>query len=187
MTPQTTTFVIHVDDEPGVLNRIASVVRRRAFNIHSVSVGRSDVPGVSRMTLVIDAPHAAAIRLEAHLSKLIQVRRIEDLTNVAAVSRDLAIVKVAADSTSRSQIMQLVEVFRGRVIDVARDSLVIEVTGTEDKVDGFIETLRPFGLLEAARTGRVTMARGVRAARPSRRVAGRPPAGASPDAIACSV
>ena len=160
MTPETTTFVIHVDDEPGVLNRIASVVRRRGFNIHSVSVGRSDLPGVSRMTLVIDAADSAAARLEAHLSKLLQVRRVEDVTHVTSVSRDLGMIKVAADGVSRAAIMQVVDVFRARVIDVAPDSLVVEITGTEDKVDGFLEILRPYGVLEVARTGRVTMARG---------------------------
>lgn len=187
MTPETTTFVLHVDDEPGVLNRIASVVRRRGFNIHSVSVGRSDVPGVSRMTLVIDAADPAAARLEAHLSKLVQVRRVEDVSGVTAVSRDLGMIKVSADTASRAAIMQLVDVFRARVIDVAPDSLVVEITGTEDKVDGFLEILRPYGVLEVARTGRVTMARGAtpRAAakRGSRRAEEEPQGGQ----VACSV
>ena len=187
MTAETTTFVIYVDDEPGVLNRIASVVRRRGFNIHSVSVGRSDVPGVSRMTLVIDAADPAAARLEAHLSKLIQVRRVEDLTSATSVSRDLGMIKVSADAVSRAAIMQLVDVFRARVIDVAPDSLVVEITGTEDKVDGFLEILRPYGVLEVARTGRVTMARGAMpqsATKPIRRRTQVETAGGQ---IACSV
>jgi acetolactate synthase-1/3 small subunit len=187
MTTNITTFVLHVDDEPGVLNRIASVVRRRGFNIDSVSVGRSDVPGVSRMTLVIDAVDSTAGRLEAHLLKLVQVRRVENLTDVASVCRDLAMIKVAADAGSRSHIMQLVDVFRARVIDVAPDSLVIEITGTEDKVDGLLEMLRPYGVLEMARTGRVTMARGVSATTPVRTTAEVEADQAGGEAFACSV
>jgi acetolactate synthase-1/3 small subunit len=163
MTTHVTTLVLHVDDEPGVLNRIASVVRRRGFNINSVSVGGSEVPGLSRMTLVIDGATAAARRLEAHLSKLVQVRHVEDLTHVPSVCRDLAMIKVAADPASRGHIMQLVDVFRARIVDVAPDSLVVEITGTEDKVDGLLGMLRPYGVLEVARTGRVTMARGAAA------------------------
>jgi acetolactate synthase-1/3 small subunit len=186
MTMHTTTFVIHVDDEPGVLNRIASVVRRRGFNIDSVSVGHSDVPGVSRMTLVIDAADPAALRLEAHLSKLVQVRRVENLTTVASVCRDLAMIKVAAGVATRAAIVQLADVFRARVIDVAPESLIVEITGTEDKVDGLVEMLRPFGVLELARTGRVTMARGVPAAIRSHQ-ARAVTLDAAGDAIACSV
>ena len=187
MMPETTTFVLHVDDEPGVLNRIASVVRRRGFNIHSVSVGRSDAPGVSRMTLVIDAADPSAARLEAHLSKLVQVRSVEDVTHVTSVSRDLGMIKVAADSVSRAAIMQLVDVFRARVIDVAPDTLVVEITGTEDKVDGFLEILRPYGVLEVARTGRVTMARGAAPRAETKRGNHRAQAEAAGGAIACSV
>ena len=187
MTPHTTTFVLHVDDEPGVLNRIASVVRRRGFNIDSVSVGRSDAPGVSRMTLVIDAADPAALRLEAHLSKLVQVRRVEDLTHVASVCRDLAMIKVSADSSSRAPIMQLVDVFRARVIDVAPDSLVVEITGTEDKIDGLLDMLRPYGVLEVARTGRVTMARGATGADGLRQTGRRTAEATGGEAVTCSV
>lgn len=183
---RTTTFVIHVDDEPGVLNRIASVVRRRGFNIDSVSVGRSDRPGVARMTLVIDGAGPAALRLEAHLAKLVQVRQVENLTSAASVCRDLALIKVAADASARGAIVQLADVFRARIVDVATDSLIVEITGAEDKVDGLLEMLRPYGVLELARTGRVTMARGAApgAARPQ---AGSVELDAADDTIACSV
>jgi acetolactate synthase-1/3 small subunit len=188
MSANTTTLVVHVEDQPGVLNRIASLVRRRGFNIHSVSVGRSDLPGVSRMTLVIDTADPSALRLEAHLSKLVQVRSVEDLTHVASVCRDLAMIKVSADAASRSQVMQLVDVFRGRVIDVAPDSLVIEITGTEDKVDGMLEMLRPYGVLEVARTGRVTMARGVSSSAGARQQTQQVEAeSAGGEPVACSV
>jgi acetolactate synthase I/III small subunit len=154
------TFVVHVEDRPGVLNRVASLVARRGFNIESVTVGRTDIAGMSRMTLVVDAEESAVPRIQAHLNKLVHVRRVDDLTKVPSVCRDLAMIKVASDAASRSEIMQLVEVFRARVVDVATDSLVIEITGTEDKVDGLVDMLRPYGVLEMARTGRVTMARG---------------------------
>lgn len=183
-----TTFVVHVEDRPGVLNRVASLVRRRGFNIESVTVGRTDVEGISRMTLVVDADEAARPRLQAHLYKLVHVRRVNDVTDVPAVTRDLAMIKVSADPSSRAEIMQLVDVFRARVVDVAPESLVIEITGTEDKVDGLLDMLRPYGILETARTGRVTMARGAA----TRQVNGRPvrqtlTTAAGEDGVACSV
>ena len=186
MTTDVTTLVLHVDDEPGVLNRIASVVRRRGFNINSVSVGRSEVAGLSRMTLVIDGATPAARRLEAYLSKLVQVRRVEDLTHVPSVCRDLAMIKVAADPASRGHIMQLVDVFRARIVDVAPDSLVVEITGTEDKIDGLLDMLRPYGVLEVARTGRVTMARGAAAVADARANV-KPLDASTPGEVACSV
>jgi acetolactate synthase-1/3 small subunit len=154
------TFVVHMEDRPGVLNRVASLIRRRGFNIESVTVGRTETPGLSRMTLVVDTDEAAVARLRSNLDKLVNVRRVQDVTLAAAVVRDLAMIKVSATAQTRSQIMQLADVFRARVVDVAPDSLVIEITGTEDKVDGLLEMLRPYGVLEMARTGRVAMVRG---------------------------
>jgi acetolactate synthase-1/3 small subunit len=193
------TFVVHVEDRPGVLNRVASLVARRGFNIDSVTVGRTDVQGMSRMTIVVDADESAVPRLQAHLYKLVHVRRVEDLTRVASVSRDLAMIKVASDAASRSEIMQLVDVFRARVVDVATDSLVIEITGTEDKVDGLVDMLRPYGVLEMARTGRVSMARGAASSTAHRPVTvdhavrtaasadRRPSAESDDDTVSCSV
>ncbi|HXW08490.1 MAG TPA: acetolactate synthase small subunit [Vicinamibacterales bacterium] len=183
-----TTFVVHVEDRPGVLNRVASLVRRRGFNIESVTVGRTEMTGMSRMTLVVDADEAARPRLKAHLYKLVHVRRVCDLTDVPAVTRDLAMIKVAADPSSRAEIMQLVDVFRARVVDVAPESLVIEITGTEEKVDGLLDMLRPYGILETARTGRVTMARGAVARQNGVRQPRQPWTGAADDAnVAWSV
>ena len=154
-----TTFAVYVDDAPGVLNRVASLFRRRAFNIASLTVGHTDRPGESRMTVVVDTDIPPE-RVEANLYKLIDVRRVEVLAARAAVARDLAMVKVSTSPATRSEIMQLVTVFRARVVDVAPESLIVEITGSEDKVDSLVDVLRPFGILEMARTGRVAMARG---------------------------
>jgi len=154
------TYVLHVDDKPGVLNRVSSLVRRRDYNIESLTVGHTAEAGVSRITLVVDANPEAAHRIEANLYKLVHVLRVENLTEVPAVYRHLALIKVAASVDTRTQIMQLADVFRGRVVDVAPDSLMIEITGTDEKIDGLLEVLRPFGLLEVAKTGRLAMARG---------------------------
>jgi acetolactate synthase-1/3 small subunit len=156
----TTTFIVRVEDRPGVLTRVAEVFRRRAFNIESLTVGHTEAPGVSRMTIVVEADAAAARRLEAHLYKLVNVLRVDTLAERPAVFRDLAMIKVSTTAETRAQIMQLVEVFRARVVDVAPASLIIEITGTEDKIDGLLEVLRPYGVLEMARTGRLAMARG---------------------------
>ena len=154
------TFAVYVDNKPGVLNRVASLVRRRAFNIESLTVGHTDRPGVSRMTVVMESDERAVPRIEANLYKLVNVISVENITPKPAVFRDLAMIKVAATEASRGPIMQLVDVFRARVIDVSPESLIIEITGTEDKIDGLVEMLRPYGVLEMARTGRVAMARG---------------------------
>jgi acetolactate synthase-1/3 small subunit len=157
-----TTFAVYVEDKPGVLTRVSSLFRRRAFNIESLTVGHTDKPGVSRMTIVVDTDELGARRIEAHTYKLVNVLRVENITAGPGVYRDLAMIKVAASAESRTHIMQLVDVFRARVVDVAPDSLIIEITGTEDKIDGLLEVLKPYGVLEMARTGRVAMARGVR-------------------------
>lgn len=154
------TFAVYVQDHPGVLNRVASLFRRRAFNIESLTVGHTECAGVSRMTIVVDAPDSSRTRIEANLYKLIDVDRIESIAIENAVYRDLALIKVAASQATRSEVMQLVHVFRARVVDVAPESLVVEITGTEDKIDGLIDVLRPYGLLEMVRTGRVAMTRG---------------------------
>lgn len=167
-----TTFAVYVDDTPGVLNRVASLFRRRAFNIVSLTVGHTERPGISRMTIVVDADEAGARRIEANLYKLVNVLRVENVSAVPSISRDLALIKVAATQDSRGDIMQLVDVFRARVVDVAPDSLVIETTGTEDKIDGLLEVLRPYGVIEMVRTGRVAIARGLQASRAENAAAG---------------
>src|SRR6187401_1326880 len=154
------TYVLHVDDKPGVLNRVSSLVRRRDYNIESLTVGHTSEAGVSRITLVVDANPEAAHRIEANLYKLVHVLRVENLTDVPTVYRHLALIKVATTVETRTQVMQLADVFRARVVDVAPDSLIIEATGTDEKIEGLLEILRPFGLLEVARTGRLAMSRG---------------------------
>jgi len=157
------TLIALVEDKPGVLNRVASLFRRRAFNIDSLTVGHTEKPGISRMTIVINSDEVDAERVVANLYKLVNVIQVDDLGRYAAVSRDLAMVKVAADSVNRLEIMQLVDVFRARIVDVANDSLIIEITGDEDKIDSFVEVLRPYGIIEMVRTGVVAMARGAQA------------------------
>jgi len=154
------TFVVYVDNKPGVLNRVASLFRRRAFNIESLTVGHTEQAGVSRITVVVDTDSYGARRLEAHLYKLVPVKRVEDISTIPSIVRDLALIKVAATSEGRAQVMQLVDVYRARVVDVGPESLVIETTGTEDKIDSLLDVLRPYGVIEMVRTGRVAMARG---------------------------
>jgi acetolactate synthase-1/3 small subunit len=170
------TYVVHVADKPGVLNRVSSLVRRRNYNIESLTVGHTGTPGITRMTVVVDADPEAADRIEANLYKLVHVLKVENVTAMPTVYRYLALVKVAATVETRTQIMQLADVFRARVVDVAPDSLIIEITGTDEKIDGLLEILRPFGLLEVARTGCLAMSRGktTRAGRSSDSIADEP-------------
>jgi acetolactate synthase-1/3 small subunit len=154
------TFVAYVEDLPGVLNRVSSLFRRRGFNIASLTVGRTDKEGVSRMTIMLEADDDTARRLEANLYKLVNMLLVQDLTHDAAVERDLMLVKVRADLATRSQVMQLCDVFRARVVDVAPATLMIEATGTGEKLEGFLEVLRPFGIVEMVRTGGIAMTRG---------------------------
>jgi acetolactate synthase I/III small subunit len=164
------TFAVYVDNKPGVLNRVASLFRRRAFNIESLTVGHTETADVSRMTVVVDTDEYGARRLEAHLYKLVPVRRVDNITTRPVIERDLALIKVAVSGDSRTHVMQLVDVYRARVVDVSADSLVIETTGTEDKIESLIDVLRPFRIIEIVRTGLIAMLRGTGAAeRPARR------------------
>jgi len=155
------TLGILVEDKPGVLTRVASLFRRRAFNIESLTVGHTEQPGLSRMTIVIDGNQTSVERVTANLYKLVNVIQVADLSEAPSVIRDLAMVKVNVTAASRTEVMQLVEVYRARIVDVANDSLIIEITGDENKVNSFVDVLRPFGILEMVRTGVVAMERGV--------------------------
>ena len=157
--PTLRTFIAYVEDLPGVLNRITSLFRRRNYNIVSLTVGRTEKPGVSRMTIVLEADDDAARRIEANLYKLVNVLFVEDTTQVATMVRELALVKVRADAANRSEVMRLCDVFRARVVDVGPEALVAEITGTDEKIDGLVDVLRPFGILEMVRTGAVAMLR----------------------------
>lgn len=154
------TLVALVENKPGVLTRVASLFQRRSFNIDSLTVGRTENSGVSRITIVCDTDNESAGRLTNYLNKLVNIVRVEDITDKPMVSRDLAMVKVSVNAVTRAEVMQLVDVFRARIIDVGNDSLMIEITGGEDKIEGFIETLKPFGILEMVRAGVVAMGRG---------------------------
>jgi acetolactate synthase I/III small subunit len=154
------TFVVYVENKPGVLTRVASLFRRRAFNIESLTVGRTEKPEVSRMTITVEADRDQARRIEANLYKLVNVLLVENITSQPVISRDLAMIKVSATHGERSHVLELAEVFRARVVDVAAESLVIEITGDEDKIDGLLDVLRPYGILEMVRTGIVAMRRG---------------------------
>ena len=154
------TFAVYVDNKPGVLNRVASLFRRRAFNIESLTVGHTELAGLSRMTIVVNTDERGARLVEANLYKLIPVRRVDNITRSPQIARDLALIKVSALGDARTQVMQLVDVYRARIVDVSPESLVIETTGAEDKVDSLLEVLRPYGIIEMVRTGRVAMTRG---------------------------
>jgi acetolactate synthase-1/3 small subunit len=154
------TLVVHVENKPGVLNRVASLFRRRAYNIESLAVGHTEKPGVSRMSITVETDDGGAARLEAHLYKLVNVLHVQNVTNMPAIFRDLAMIKVAANHETRTGLIQLAMAFRAHVVDVGTESLVLEVTGTEDKIDSLLEVLRPYGVLEMVRTGRVAMSRG---------------------------
>jgi len=154
------TLVAWVEDKPGVLNRVASLFRRRAFNIESLTVGHTQEPGVSRMTIVVDGERTDTEKVVQNLYKLVNVIKVEDVTEEPSVMRDLALIKVGASNGSRSEVMQIVETFRARVVDVGLKTLTVEVTGTEEKINGLVDVLRPFGVEEMVRTGRVAMTRG---------------------------
>src|SRR5512141_3167592 len=157
------TFIALVENKPGVLNRVASLFRRRNFNIESLAVGRTDNPAVSRMTIVVSCPNGDmdAHRIEANLYKLVNVIDVQDVTHQPAVTRDLALIKVKVGPERRAEVNELASIFRARIVDVGADSVIIEITGTEDKIEGLTELLRPIGIVEMVRTGQVAMTRGV--------------------------
>lgn len=150
-----------VEDKPGVLNRISSLFRRRNFNIESLAVGHSEIPGASRLTIVTDEEELLRRNIiKENLRKLINVIDVEDITDSPSVIREHALIKVRVDSGTRSEVSNLVEIYRARIIDVSTKSLVIEVAGEPQKVDSMIEVLAPFGVLEIARAGKVALTRG---------------------------
>lgn len=154
------TISMLVEDKAGVLNRVASLFRRRNFNIQSLAVGGSEQPGLSRMTIVVLADPAQVEQVRKQLDKLINVVKVTDLTDDDMVARELALIKVAATPSSRSEIIQIVDIFRANIVDVAVDSVTVEVTGDEDKVNSLFELLRGFGIKEIVRTGRIALTRG---------------------------
>jgi acetolactate synthase-1/3 small subunit len=154
------TLVALVEDRPGVLNRVASLIRRRSFNIDSIAVGPAEQPDFSRMTIVVEGDAAKVEQARKQLDKIIEVLKIVDITDEDMVARELALVKVKATAATRSEIIQIVDIFRANIVDVSPDSLIIEVTGDEDKLNSLFSLLRGFGIKEVARTGRIALTRG---------------------------
>jgi acetolactate synthase I/III small subunit len=149
-----------VENKPGVLARVAGLFSRRGFNIDTLAVGPTDDPTLSRMTLTLDGALHPIDQVTKQLHKLINVIKIRDLEPDGTVARELALFKVAADGSQRAEVLQAVEIFRGKVVDVTRKSLIVEITGTTDKITAFEEMVRPFGLVEMMRTGEIAISRG---------------------------
>ncbi len=151
---------ILVENKPGVLTRVAGLFARRAFNIDTLAVGPTDDPAVSRITLTLDGAVHPIDQVTKQLHKLINVLKIRDLEPDETLARELALFKLAVDGSSRAELLQICNIFRARVVDVARRSVVVEITGTADKVEAFEQLVRPFGLIEMARTGEIAISRG---------------------------
>jgi acetolactate synthase-1/3 small subunit len=149
-----------VDNKPGVLQRVASMIRRRGFNIDSLSVGPTDDDSVSRMTITVQVGRQQAEQATKQLAKLIDVITIDDITGLRNVEHELVLVRMHAPPGERTELLNLVDIFRGRVVDVAASSVIIEVTGSAEKIDNFIELMRPYGIKELARSGVVALVRG---------------------------
>ncbi len=154
------TIVAYVENKPGVLNRVSSLARRLAINIDSLTVGPTENEEIARMTIVAHTDEKGAHRLEASLEKLVDVRLAENISGRALLERDLALSTGSAEQRNRPHLLEVIQVFRARVVDVAPESLIIEVSGAVEKIDGLLEVLRPFGVLEMARSGRISMTRG---------------------------
>jgi acetolactate synthase-1/3 small subunit len=154
------TLIALVEDKAGVLARVAGLLRRRAFNIESLTVGHSEQPGLSRMTIVVESDFTGAQKVAQNLNKLVNVVSVEDVTEQPTVARNLALIKVRVNGGARLEVLQIVNTFRARVVDVGLDTLVVEVTGTEEKVEGLIQVLGAFGIVEMVRSGQIAMLRG---------------------------
>jgi len=154
------TLVALVEDKPGVLNRMASLFRRRGFNIESIAVGHSEVPHLSRMTIIVNGSTAMVEQVRKQVDKLVDVVKVSDITGDNITIRELALIKVKATSATRSEILEIVDIFRANIVDVSSDSLTIEITGDEDKIDSILKLLKSFTIREISRTGRIAMVRG---------------------------
>ena len=153
-------LVALVADKPGVLNRVASLFRRRGFNIESIAVGHTEQEGISRMTIVVNGDSATVEQVRKQLDKVIDVIKLSDITEESIVDRELALIKVKTTPATRSEVIQIVDIFRANIVDVAAESLIVEVTGDEDKIMSLFNLLQNFGVKEMARTGHLSMTRG---------------------------
>ena len=151
-----------VSNQPGVLARVAGLFSSRGYNIDSLAVGETENPDVSRMTLAVHGDEAVLEQIRKQLSKLIDVLKVQDFAGREHVQRDLMLIKVSAPAPKRTEILELAKVFEGKIVDISQGHVVVEVTGPEIKVDAFIELMKPYGIREVARTGRIAMLRGVR-------------------------
>ncbi|MBR92013.1 MAG: acetolactate synthase small subunit [Dehalococcoidia bacterium] len=149
-----------VQDKPGVLARIAGLFRRRGFNIASLTVGRSEQKGLSRMTFVVEGPEEVVCKVSAQLEKLIDIVEVQDITESNIVWRELALIKVNADSVSRSKVLEIANIFRVNIVDIGVESLTMEISGGKQKINSLIELLKQFGIKEILRTGRIATLRG---------------------------
>lgn len=153
------TISVLVEDESGVLTRIAGLFARRGFNIESLAVGPAEQRGVSRITMVVPGEERTIEQLTKQLYKLVNILRVQDITDVPCVERELILLKVNADSNKRSEVLEIVQIFRARVVDLAENSLIIEVTGDPGKIMAIEQILKPFGINEIARTGKISLVR----------------------------
>lgn len=156
------TLSVTVENRPGVLTRVATLFRRRGYNIDSLTVGTTETPGISRMTIVVEGDDAVIEQVSKQLYKLIDVIKVIDITQEGSVDRELVLIKVKADPNVRADIVQIVDIFRARIVDIGRNSLIIEATGDQRKIDALEDSFRPFGIIELVRTGKVAMVRGTK-------------------------
>ncbi len=156
------TLAVTVENKPGVLTRVTTLFRRRGYNIDSLTVGTTENPDISRMTIVVHGDDKIIEQVTKQLYKLVDVIKIIDISQEQAVERELALIKVKADNTVRAAIVQIVDIFRARIVDIGRNSLIIEVTGDGSKVDAIIDSLQPYGIQELVRTGKVALVRGAK-------------------------
>jgi acetolactate synthase-1/3 small subunit len=163
------TLAILVENKPGVLTRVAGLFSRRGFNIESLAVGVTENQDVSRMTIVVSGDDNILEQVEKQLNKLIDVIRVSDIPAEDSVSRELALIKVGVDSTTRAEVMQIVDIFRAKIVDVGIKSLVVEVTGDESKINAIEQLLRQFGIKEMVRTGKIAMNRGAKVVQSEKR------------------
>jgi acetolactate synthase-1/3 small subunit len=149
-----------VQNQPGVLAHISGMLASRGFNIDSLAVGETEKPDLSRVTFVVHGDDPTLEQVRKQLDKIITVVKVQDISSENFVERDLMLIKIVADATKRSEIALLVEMFRGRVVDISPGNLMIEISGQEQKIEAFIQLMRPYGILELARTGRIALVRG---------------------------
>ena len=154
------TLAVIVENRPGVLTRVTTLFRRRGYNIESLAVGETENPSISRITIMVMGDERILEQVTKQLYKLVDVIKIVDITDKRSVERELVMVKVRADVNVRAEIVQIVDIFRARIVDIGKTSLIIEVTGDGGKIDAIVESLKPFGIIELVRTGVVAMVRG---------------------------